>query len=229
MLANPAGESIDALTDIDSLTDIDTLDSAGSEAGPSDWDSWRALLKIAIPLHRVRGTPYAVKQALAALGFPGATLEEGQQHWVTRRERLRPGTLWPAAQGWAVFRVLVPLADGQGVTAQAIASMLAAIGFFKNERSWLDSVWFTLPAMNDAAPVPAERLALGGIVESGADAIPALAEAIYLVANPGLSTDTYPPVAPLHDAHFRHHGITYGANEPYVADSVFAIDGQVID
>src|ERR1700692_4498179 len=57
-------ESIDTLADIDILTDTDTLSSAGHVAGASDFDSLRALLKVAIPLHRTRGTPYAIKAAL---------------------------------------------------------------------------------------------------------------------------------------------------------------------
>src|ERR1700736_6954946 len=64
LAATTSGESIDALTDVDSLTDIDTLLSSSGSAGPSDFDSWRALLRGAIPLHRVHGTPYSIRQAL---------------------------------------------------------------------------------------------------------------------------------------------------------------------
>src|SRR5580704_10909377 len=53
---------------IDALTDIDTLSSSASGTGvsdavSSDASSWRTLLKAAIPLHRTRGTPYAIKTA----------------------------------------------------------------------------------------------------------------------------------------------------------------------
>src|SRR5438128_12377304 len=62
-LGAPTGESIDSLKDIDALTSIDSLSSAGGAAGLSDFDSLRDLLRAAIPLHRTRGTPYAIKTA----------------------------------------------------------------------------------------------------------------------------------------------------------------------
>jgi Phage tail protein (Tail_P2_I) len=65
----------------------------------------RDLVKLAIALHRVRGTPYAVKTALAALGWPGAGILEGQASWG--------GSSWPASQGWAACRISVPLAATQ--------------------------------------------------------------------------------------------------------------------
>ena len=107
LIATSIGESIANLTDIPGLTDIATLDSPNSEAGPSDWDSWRALLPQAIPLHRTRGTVAAILSALEALGFPGAQLQEGQNSWG--------GSSWPASEGWAVFRVLINLTVGQPV------------------------------------------------------------------------------------------------------------------
>src|SRR5580704_15940848 len=71
LAATTSGESIDTLTDIDTL-----LSSSGS-AGPTDFDSWRALLAAAIPLHRVHGTPYSIRQALGSLGWPNVTFLEG--------------------------------------------------------------------------------------------------------------------------------------------------------
>ncbi|MGH7815121.1 MAG: phage tail protein [Candidatus Binataceae bacterium] len=195
LLGGASGESIDALTDIDSLTDIDTLDSPGSVAGPSDWDSYRALIKAAIPLHRVRGTPYAVTTALAALGFPGATLLEGQNSWG--------GNSWPANEGWAVFRAMVPLAPGQSVTPAQIAAAIAAINFFKNERSWLDGLWLVFPALSDLLlPAPTDRI--GGFDPL----IPAPSDSFSY--NFGNVTDTYAFV-PTHNRRFRHAGITYAA------------------
>src|SRR5579863_453650 len=123
-------ESIDTLTNIDALTDIDTLTSTGGIAGASDFDSWRSLLKVAIPLHRTRGTPHAIKTALASLGWSSVTLEEGQSSWG--------GTSYPASEGWAVFRVLINLAPGQTVTTDEIARAIAAVNFFKPVRALLD-------------------------------------------------------------------------------------------
>ena len=94
-LAAVTGESWDAIKTIDGLTNIDTLSSLGSEAGVSDFDSLRALLKAAIPLHGTRGTPYSIKAALQALGWPSVTFQEGQASWN--------GTSWPAKKGGQSF------------------------------------------------------------------------------------------------------------------------------
>ncbi len=96
--------SIDAVTDIDALTDIDTLGSgtpSTTSQGEYNYAAMRALLKQAVALHQLRGTPAALKTALATLGWQNAQVLEGQQSWG--------GTSYPASQGWAVFRVTVPL------------------------------------------------------------------------------------------------------------------------
>ncbi len=61
----------------------------------------RQLISQAVPLKRFVGTPYAIKTALASLGWPGAIIQEGQNSWG--------GTFWPADQGWAVCRILINL------------------------------------------------------------------------------------------------------------------------
>src|SRR5262249_44553687 len=114
-LGAASGESWDALTDIDSLSDIDTLASPDSEDGPSDFDTYRALIKLSVPLHRMRGTPAAILAALAALGWDSVTIQEGQDSWG--------GSSWPADQGWAVFRLVIQLASGQAVAAAAPAQI----------------------------------------------------------------------------------------------------------
>jgi P2-related tail formation protein len=216
-----AGESIAAITDRGLLTDIATFDSDGSVAGPSDYDTWRALLKIAIPLHRYRGTPYAVKTALATLGW-NAVLLEGQDKWG--------GVTWPSDQGWAVFRVMIHLADGQAIEADAIDAVVGAIEFFKNARSWLDSVWFILPSVSDVAPSPRDRLTLSTSNSNyQIDAAPSPGDGaltLDIVAAP--LADSYPIVEPVHDAHFRYSGITYGAVQPQIADSALTIGGQSV-
>jgi Phage tail protein (Tail_P2_I) len=73
----------------------------GSTPAASATAARRALIKQAISLHAVRGTPYAITTALTALGWP-ATLLEGQEAWG--------GSAWPADQGWATCRIVVDLA-----------------------------------------------------------------------------------------------------------------------
>jgi len=212
-------ESIDALTNIDALTDIDTLGSSAGTSGlsttvSSDASSWRTLLKVAIPLHRTRGTPYAIKTALAALGWNGVTIQEGHASWG--------GTTWPSNQGWAVFRVTLDLIAGQGATGADAARAIAAINFFKPTRSKLDSIWFNAAPIVDAAPVPADFLE-SVFLQNDSAPIPR-----DMVNAPAWPLNDTKRVAPVYSAHFSHTGITYGANEPAVVDSGVVVDGTPI-
>lgn len=207
-------ESVDAITNIDALTDIDTLTSLADSAGQSDYGSWRILLKVAIPLHRTRGTPYAIKTALASLGWNNVRIEEGEASWG--------GTSFPANQGWAVFRVLIPVGQKQNVATLDISRAVAAINFFKPARSLLDSVWFVAPEQADKAPTPTD---LVRTIFSQGDLAPVPTD--YLVA-PAWPLADRKTVSPLYDGHYRHIGLTYGLNEPAVVDSGVIVNGTPI-
>jgi P2-related tail formation protein len=210
LAASSSGESIDALTDIDSITDIDTLLSSSGSAGPTDFDSWRALLQAAIPLHRVHGTPYSIRQALGSLGWPSVTFLEGQTSWG--------GSAWPSAQGWAVFRVVVNLAAGQTVGPSDANRIVAAVNFFKPSRSWLDALVFEAAPLGDSAPAP-------GDYTGAIDSAPAPSD---LLSAPLAPLTGHRMIAPVYNRHYYHIGITYGANEPAVADSGLVANGVPI-
>ena len=207
-------ESIDTLRDIDTLTDTDTLTSTGGVSGSSDFDSLRALLKVAIPLHRTRGTPYAIKAALKPLGWSSVTLLEGQASWG--------GTSYSADEGWAVFQARLNLASGQTVAAIDAARAMAAINFFKPVRAWLDSLWFVGAPIVDVNAAPLDLVVS---IFSRADAAPAPLDSISAAGWPESDRKT---IVPLYDAHFYHTGVTYGANEPAIADSGTAVNGVAI-
>ncbi len=222
-LIAPVALGVDALTNIDLLIDVDNLIESGglvtelvlTEAAQRD------LLKDAIALHRFRGTPSAIKQALASLGWTQVTLLEGQSSWG--------GDAYPSSQGWAAFRVMIDLAATQGVSVGAASTAAAAVNFFKPARSWMDSIWFAVPAISDAGPLLSDKLTLGGIVKYQLDSAPvpndnALA---FAIATAPL-IDGYGPIVPAYDAHYPHSGITYGANEPAVADSALIVNGAAV-
>src|SRR3984957_8009279 len=126
-LIAPVALGVDALTNIDLLIDVDNLIESGglvTELALTE-AAQRELLKNAIALHRFRGTPWAVKQALASLGWATVSLLEGQTSWG--------GVAYPANQGWAVFRVMIDLAAGQGVSIGA-ASTAGGAGIFSSPR-----------------------------------------------------------------------------------------------
>ena len=220
----PPSLSIDALTNIDALINIDTLAEGlppGSGGENRQTAIQRELLKAAIPLHRFRGTPWAIKNALATLGWPGATIVDGQAQWG--------GTGFPADQGWAVFRVYINLGSDQPVQRNSAEIAAAAIDFFKPARAWLDSLWFVLPAAVDRAPVPFDRFAFGGVAEYEVDTAPAPSDdalAIDVIEPP--FQDNFGPATPIYDAHYRHSGITHGANQPAVADPALILNAAAV-
>jgi P2-related tail formation protein len=222
-LIAPVSLGVDALTNIDLLIDVDNLIESGGLVSeqPLTEATERELLTSAIPLHRFRGTPWAIKQALASLGWTEVTLLEGQSTWG--------GDAYPSNQGWAVFRVMINLAAGQGVPNGAASTAAAAVKFFKPARAWMDSIWFVAPAISDAGPVPSDKLTLGGIAEYQIEAAPVPNDAaLELAIGPAPLTDAYGPIVPVYDAHYLHSGITYGANDPAVADSALIVNGAAV-
>jgi hypothetical protein len=207
-------ESIDILSDIDTLTDMDTLSSAGSVDGPSDFYSLRELLKVAIPLHRTRGTPYAIKAALRPLGWPSVSLLEGQASWG--------GNSYPGNEGWALFQVRLNLGSGQAVAAIDATRAIAAINFFKPVRAWLDSLWFIGVPIADMISAPQDMVV--SIFSRGDPAPPPT----DLIGAPGWLVADRKTINPLYDGHFYHTGVTYGGNEPAIADSGVVANGTAI-
>lgn len=87
-------------------------------------DQRRAAIAQAIQLKRYIGTVYAIKQAIAASGLPGATLVEG----------INTGD---PSTDWARFAITVPLLPNQGINTVASQNLLDLINRYKNKRSWL--------------------------------------------------------------------------------------------
>src|SRR6202050_3483678 len=216
--------SVDAITDVDELIDIDTLtEAAAIQLAQTNAAivSQRALIKVAIQLHRFRGTPWSIKSALATLGWQNVSLLEGQDSWG--------GSSYPSDQGWALFRVIVQLAQAQSIDSDDINTAVAVINLYKPVRSWLDGLFFALPPMLDLAPSPADQLTITGIAEFQLDAVPSPADnALSIAITLPPTRDTYGPAVALYSAHYLHSGITYGVNEPAVADSALILNGNAV-
>jgi hypothetical protein len=221
-LVAPAAISIDALTNIDALIDIDNLLFAPGTPGVDAADeAQRELLEAAIELHRYHGTPSSIRRALSALGWSNVSFLEGEATWG--------GTSYPSDQGWAAFRVVVNLAGDDNVPAGAAPAIATAANFFKPARCLLDSVWFALGVLSDATPAPTDLLTFGGIAELQIDSAPVASDnALTLSIVQPLAADSYGPIAPLYNNHYRHSGITYGQNEPVVADPALILNGAAV-
>ncbi len=220
----PVIASVDAITNVDLLIDIDTLTEASSIGAAQQGvtiAAQRSLVKMAVQLHRFRGTPWSIKNALASLGWVNVSLLEGQASWG--------GIQYPSNEGWAVFRVVIRLGSDQTIEPSAPDLAVSAINFFKPSRSLLDALVFALSPILDTAPTPSDALTLGGIASYQLDVSPGPSDAVLSIAISLLpSPDSYGPAAPLYSGHYRHSGITYGVNQPAVADSALVVNGNAV-
>jgi P2-related tail formation protein len=173
-------------------------------------DQERDLIEGAIGLHAQQGTPASIQTVLAALGFPQADIQEGQNAWG--------GDQYPSDQGWAVFRVLISR-DGQEITAAVQQQAVDAVLFMKPLRCWLDSLQF-VDAFEDFIPISDSFTAPG-------------------VDNPITITDTFTaPIQGitdvkagkvLYNGHYYHTGWTYNGVAPAIADSGITINGTPVE
>lgn len=97
-----------------------------------DEEQQRDLIKQSIALHKFIGTPWAIREACATIGFPIVLLDEG----VTV-----PGTE-PQPEDWAKFRILIEAAMDRHITAEEARKLRLFVEFYKNERSHLIEMGF---------------------------------------------------------------------------------------
>ena len=91
----------------------------------------RELIKQAIRLHKLIGTPYSIKRACATVGFPIILLEEG----IDTGDPLTD---------WARFDVWVKTEDNRTVTGGLMDRIRALVNLYKPERSHLGYLGFFL-------------------------------------------------------------------------------------
>jgi phage tail P2-like protein len=84
----------------------------------------RGLVKTALSLQAKRGTPWALKQALAAVGWPGLEIQEG-------------------TSTWAHFKLVQPL-NGRSVTEAELTRLRPTIEAWKPARCILEAMEFGL-------------------------------------------------------------------------------------
>lgn len=111
----------------------------------------RDLIKKAIELHRYKGTPWSIKEALKAIGVANCTILEGVLSFVYNGEYLHDGTLSYGWSQWATFRVLIDADAFPNASAAVLAEMRQLIIEYKNERSHLVDISFSL---NDTDTLP---------------------------------------------------------------------------
>lgn len=101
---------------------FNVLGDAGWDIADTD-DERRALIKEAIALHKIKGTPYAVRRALDILGVVGTIVE-----WWQREPRGAPHT-------FSISISLKEQASDAVIDAQRVAQIQRAVSFWKPARS----------------------------------------------------------------------------------------------
>jgi phage tail P2-like protein len=134
---------------------FDVLGYKGWRLATTEQDQ-RNLIKRAIELHRYKGTPWAVKEALKSIGFTDIELVEHvpEMHWAT-------------------FRVIITN-ENVLLTEQSITDIISMINEYKNARSHLVDVQMkllfedTINLEEDEADVQFEILAEDDVTLTGA-------------------------------------------------------------
>lgn len=141
----------------------EALPHLAAQFGVTGYDGWllcttdderRALIKKAFQLHRYKGTPWAVKEVIKAVGYADV---EVQEHFPTRRHdgsynHDRSDYYGSPVGQWALFRVMVDLGEDKGLTATAADLIKGGINAYKNARSWLQHHGFR-SRLTDQVPV----------------------------------------------------------------------------
>lgn len=109
-------------------------------------DEQRALIRMAIQLHRYKGTPWAVKRAMEQAGLTGYVLTENTGSGPT---------------GWAVFRISVPFSM-MPADPQIVLNAIALANVYKNARSVLEGIFFTGLDFDDGVSLDEQDLVVDG-------------------------------------------------------------------
>lgn len=101
----------------------------------------REVIKRAIELHRYKGTPWSIKEALKSIGYYNAVIQERLVNPVFYDGTfVHNGSQFYGPGHWADFRVIIDLGSTSGVTPQSAADAIVLINEYKNVRSRLRDV-----------------------------------------------------------------------------------------
>ena len=98
----------------------------------------RSVIKKAIELHRYKGTPWSIKEALKSIGYYNAVIQERfLSGAIYDGQYTHNGSQFYGPGSWADFRVIIDLGSKSGVNAQSAADAVKLILEYKNVRSRL--------------------------------------------------------------------------------------------
>lgn len=117
----------------------------------------RDLLKKAIELHRFKGTPWSIKEAIRRAGYADATIIEGGGQFLDGTWNLDGTYTLSGAGNWACFRVIFDLGNTKGISAEETQDITELVKEYKNARSklldisWVKNLEDTVTATDDVA------------------------------------------------------------------------------
>lgn len=104
----------------------------------------RNLIKKSIELHRYKGTPWAVKEAIKALGYFDISIQERLPVVTYNNLATYSGSEdFGAGSRWALFKVLIDIGETKSLTRDDITRLTDAINEWKNARSKLKEITFS--------------------------------------------------------------------------------------
>lgn len=158
------------LVNLFDLVDASALASLGEQFHVMGLEGWnlaateaarRSLLKKAIELHRHKGTPWAVEEALRATGFAGAEVREGGGLCAHDAELAHNGAgTYASGNRWAVFDLEINLGENAGIDAAGRARIRETVNAWKNARSHLRALSWRTTAEDGLAVSEAPELAV---------------------------------------------------------------------
>lgn len=119
----------------------------------------RTLIKRAIELHRHKGTPWAVKEAIRALGYLDVALQERLPVVVYDGQAAYSGSEdFGGGTQWALFDVLIDIGESKTLTQDNITRLVNAVNEWKNTRSHLRKISFSTSVTDIAAVSETQQL-----------------------------------------------------------------------
>lgn len=130
----------------------DALYYLASQFNVLGWKGWnlttteqdrRNLIKSAIVLHRKKGTPFAIKEAIRQVGFEQADVIEGVGIDYDGAHNF-DGSINYSGGNWATFRVIIEVGNDVEINPTLSQNLISLINEYKNARSTLLDVSFRL-------------------------------------------------------------------------------------
>lgn len=145
---------------------FDVLGYRGWKLAKTEADR-RALVKKAIELHRYKGTPYGIKEALRSIGFDNTVIQE-HINFTYDGSNDHDGTIYYGGNEWATFRVFFDLGNDKGISAEQTADLVALVNEYKNVRSHLIGIYWKATLTDESNPT--EEFDINMVLSADVDA-----------------------------------------------------------